>query len=239
MNEEKGFLKTSLNSKSVVDAITDRIISAIVSGELRPGDKLPTEVELCKSLEVGRNSVREAIKKLEAYGVVQIKRAEGTFVCDNYNQKMLDPMLYGIILQENFWYDFIELRSVVDIGTLYLVTKTCTKEKLNILKEALEKLEEAVFDENATVEKIMEADTMFHMEIANVAKNELLTSITDYVTRITIPSRMITIESIMEKGARENFVELHKQFLSVIEENQPDLIEKVVLDHYVYWRENK
>lgn len=239
MKEEKGFLKTSLNSKSIVDAITDRIIGAIISGELKPGDKIPTEMELCKTLEVGRNSVREAIKKLEAYGVVYIKRAEGTFVNENYNHKMLDPMLYGIILQENFWYDFIQLRSVVDIGTMFAVVNNYTNAQLKILKNALKQLEKAVLAEDATVEKIMEADTVFHMAIADVAKNELLSSITDYVTRITIPSRMITIEGILEKGVKENFIELHRQIISVIEEKRTDLIEKVVSDHYVYWRENK
>ena len=45
--------------------------------------------------------MREAIKILEAYGVVYIKRAEGTFVNDTYNHKMLDPMLYGILLDKN------------------------------------------------------------------------------------------------------------------------------------------
>lgn len=239
MKEEKGLLKTSLNSKSIVDAITDRIIGAIINGELKPGDKIPTEMELCKTLEVGRNSVREAIKKLEAYGVVYIKRAEGTFVNENYNHKMLDPMLYGIILQENFWYDFIQLRSVVDIGTMFAVVNNYTNAQLKILKNSLKQLEKAVLAEDATVEKIMEADTVFHMAIADVAKNELLSSITDYVTRITIPSRMITIEGILEKGVKENFIELHRQIISVIEEKRTDLIEKVVSDHYVYWRENK
>ncbi|MFV0504939.1 MAG: FadR/GntR family transcriptional regulator [Lachnospirales bacterium] len=237
--EEKSFLRTSLGNKSVVDAITDRIINAIISGELKPGDKVPTEIELCKSLEVGRNSVREAIKKLEAYGVVEIRRAEGTFVCNNYNKKMLDPMLYGIILKKDFWKDFIELRSVVDIGTLYLVIKTCTKEQFQDLNKALMELENAVLDNNATVEKIMEADTVFHMEIAKIAKNELLESVTEYVTRITIPSRLLTIEDILEKGAKENFIELHRQFLWIIKEKRPELIEKTVLDHYIYWREKK
>ena len=79
MSKEGSILSTSLQNKSVVENIIDKIISAIIAGELAPGDQLPTEIELCRDLGVGRNSVREAIKKLEAYGVVYIKRAEGTF----------------------------------------------------------------------------------------------------------------------------------------------------------------
>ncbi len=99
MSKEGSILSTSLQNKSVVENIIDKIISAIIAGELAPGDQLPTEIELCRDLGVGRNSVREAIKKLEAYGVVYIKRAEGTFVSETYSQKMLDPMLYGRILR--------------------------------------------------------------------------------------------------------------------------------------------
>ena len=87
-------------TKSVVDQVVDGVISEIIEGRLAPGSKLPTEMELCAKFGAGRNSVREAVKKLQAYGILYIKRADGTFVSENYNQKMLDPMLYSIILQK-------------------------------------------------------------------------------------------------------------------------------------------
>ena len=69
--------------KSVVDQVMDGIISQIIDGTLHPGDKLPTEMELCKQFGAGRNSVREAVKKLQAYGILYIKRADGTFVSED------------------------------------------------------------------------------------------------------------------------------------------------------------
>lgn len=113
--------REKIPGKSVVDQVADGIISRIIDGSLHPGDKLPTEMELCRQFGAGRNSVREAVKKLQAYGILYIKRADGTFVSESYNQKMLDPMLYSIILQKNSWRDFVKLRSVIDIGTLNLV----------------------------------------------------------------------------------------------------------------------
>ena len=64
--ETKGFMTKSLANKSVVERVVDQITNAIINGELLPGDKLPTEPELCETFNVGRNSVREAIKILEA-----------------------------------------------------------------------------------------------------------------------------------------------------------------------------
>lgn len=84
---EKSIFK-EIGTKSVVEQIVDSIVNAIIEGELKPGDKIPTETELCNSMNVGRNSVREAIKILVAYGVLIIKRAEGTFVTKGYNSKI-------------------------------------------------------------------------------------------------------------------------------------------------------
>ena len=58
--------------KSVVDQVVDGIISEIIDGRLTPGSKLPTEMELCQQFGAGRNSVREAVKKLQAYGILYI-----------------------------------------------------------------------------------------------------------------------------------------------------------------------
>lgn len=238
MEEGKTILNQALQNRSVVGSVIDVITAAIINGELKPGDKLPTEMELSRNLGVARNSVREAIKILEAYGVVYIKRADGTFVCDTYNGKMLDPMLYGIILQKDSWQDFIKLRTVMDIGTLFVVLhQENVQEKLSKLKELIEKMKEICSGQTPSVDAMMEADEQFHKSIAEIADNEQLVNITDYITRITIPSRKRTIEKILEKKESENFIELHNQLLKVIEEKQFDQIEKAVLGHYVYWKE--
>ena len=69
--------------------------------ELKVCDKVPTEIELAKSFDVRRNSVRETIKILVAFDVFEIRRPEGTFVTNEFSEKMLDPLLYGIILDES------------------------------------------------------------------------------------------------------------------------------------------
>ena len=58
------FMQASLANKSVVDRIVDQITNAVINGELKPGDKIPTEPELCETFRVGRNSVREDRKSV-------------------------------------------------------------------------------------------------------------------------------------------------------------------------------
>ncbi len=231
---EQGFEE---KKKSVVDQVMDGIISDIIEGKINPGDKLPTEMELCAQYDAGRNSVREAIKKLEANGVVYIKRADGTFVSESYNQKMLDPMLYSIILHKNSWKDFVELRSVIDIGTLQVIINNAKEDdNYREFKRILAKMEKEVYEDEPSIDKIMECDTEFHAAIAAIANNPQLVTITDYITKLTTPSRKKAIKDILDKKEEENFIKLHRQMLEVIEHRQSEKIVQTVLDHYVYWK---
>lgn len=231
-------METNTNEKkSAVDQVVDGIIDDIIDGKLMPGDKLPTEPDLALKFHVGRNSVREAIKKLEANGVVYIKRADGTFVSENYNHKMLDPMLYDIILQKKSWKDFVELRSVIDIGTLeVIIEKAKPEDTYRDLHRILLNMESRLYDEVPIVDEIMKCDAEFHSAIAKRTNNPQIVTITDYITRLTIPSRMKTIKEVIENGEEENFAALHRQIVGVIEKREKEKIVKTVLDHYVYWK---
>ena len=76
-----------IKSESVVQQIIDSLVDAMIRKELRPGDQIPTEMELAEKLGVGRNSVREAIKILVYFGVLEIRRAEGTYVCEGFSSR--------------------------------------------------------------------------------------------------------------------------------------------------------
>ena len=223
--------------KSVVDQVVDSIISQIIEGRLTPGSKLPTEMELCAQFGAGRNSVREAVKKLQAYGIVYIKRAEGTFVSENYTQKMLDPMLYSIILQKNSWQDFVALRAVIDIGTLNVILmRQDVAAFLPDLYRTFGELSAEMHAPTPSAERALELDSRFHTRIADAAQNPMLATITEYITRLTLPSRLETTRRVIEGGDIERFVDLHRQMLTIIERRQTDLIPQTVQDHYIFWK---
>ncbi len=236
---DKSYLNESLGGKSIVDRIVDNITNAIINGELKPGDKIPTETELCESMGVGRNSIREAIKILEAYGVVHIRRAEGTFVNQQYDSKMLYPLLYGIILQKDSADQIIELRKVIDIGVLQVAVNKLTKEKLSQIENSLIELERAITSPNADVSKIYDADVMFHAEIVGVTENIMLKSICLYVDKITKQSRILAIDQILKLKATDQLLELHRNIIKLLIEKKVDRIPSVVEEHYQYWHNIK
>ena len=221
---------------SVVERVIDGIITSIINGEFQPGDWLPTEPELCKQYNAGRNSVREAIKQLQAYGVVYIRRADGTYICDSYDQKMLDPMLYNIILHKNDWRDFVTLRAVMDIGTLHLaLTLPNVEDCVPELERLVEAMAEEMEGPEPSKERVMELDTRFHALIAQTTHNPQIASVTEYITRLTVPSRMETVERVLRSGDVQHFVDLHRQIVTLIADRQAERIVEVVKNHYIYW----
>ena len=71
----------SIDRSSVTLQLLERIKTALIRGELLPGDYLPFEAELTQTLGIGKSSVREAIKMLQAIGIVELKRGQGTMIC--------------------------------------------------------------------------------------------------------------------------------------------------------------
>ena len=220
--------------------VQDWIISQIIVGNLHPGDKLPTELELCSSLGAGRNSVREAIKKLEASGVIYIKRAEGTFIAQQYSQKMLDPLLYGLILQNDDWKGFIDLRRAIDIGLLYVVVRQKKSlEDMASLHKALANLEDLTAIPHASAKDVQKADSQFHHCLAEMSHSPQLITLSDYINRITIPSRLETTRFILEREHREQYIRMHQQIVQIVETSDVSQIEEAITNHYTFWIQEK
>ena len=235
MSEGK-FMKSSLANKSVVERVVDQITNAIINGELKPGDKIPTEPELCETFGVGRNSIREAIKVLEAYGVLEIRRAEGTFIRQDYNYKMLYPILYGIILQKDSQGQIVNLRKVIDIGILQVAVKAMGDKEIGKLQEILQEMRAELEKEQPSPSTIFDIDVTFHSAIVNVLDNALLESIGYYVDKITRSTRVMAIINVLEHGDREEFIELHQEIIDMLKSKKEDTIFEIVQKHYKYWK---
>jgi GntR family transcriptional regulator, transcriptional repressor for pyruvate dehydrogenase complex len=224
------------SSASVVERIINQLTEAIIAGELKPGDQIPTEMELASSLQVGRNSVREAINVLSHFGVVEIRRAEGTFVTSSFSKKMLDPMLYGLILQKDSAKDILELREVFDIGIMNVVIDLCTEETVADIRRAYGELEKSVMNPAADPQAVLDQDIAFHSVVNSSIHNRLVNEVAGYIDRITIPSRIQTMKMILENSHQKDFLNLHLGIVRMIESHESENVVAVVKEHYQYWR---
>ena len=229
---EKKFLRP-IDNTSIVQQVIDRLTYAMIYKELRPGDKLPTEMELAASFGVGRNSIREAIKILVSFGVLDIRRPEGTFVASGFSDKMINPLLYGIILDQSDSIDSLkELREWVDFGILELAMEKAAPEDLFQLEEQLQQLFKAI--DGGDAEKVFRADDEFHEAISITAHNSLLAQIAKLVRTLTSEMRMSTIQNMLSLSKGRELKKAHEDLFNIITRKNDDSARKLLVEGYFY-----
>ena len=220
---------------SLSEQVVRSIVQYVQENNLQPGDQLPTETEMCELFGVSRNTIREVIKILTTYGIVYIKRPEGTFVSEGYNPNMLNPMMFGILLGKKDWKELINFRMAVDIGTLYLACRYQSEKGMREIKDVLEKFEETLHREELSVKEIAKMDNQFHLAITKMVGNEILYTINDYISKFTLPSRLKTTEENIKNDTIQNYYVLHKKIYKLLEEKNVSMIEQIIKEHYIYW----
>ena len=84
--------------ESAVDLVVNSIKQLLMERTLKPGDKLPSELEISEELRVSRGSVREAMKILSAFGLVDIRVGNGTYVCETPGNTTMDSLLFSFFI---------------------------------------------------------------------------------------------------------------------------------------------
>ncbi|QTL99755.1 FCD domain-containing protein [Iocasia frigidifontis] len=157
--------------KTAVDLTVENLINYIKDGEAIIGDKLPSENELCKQMNVSRTTIREAFRVLQSKGYINIKTGKGAFVLSKKENFMQDATEW-IRKHKIEMSDYIEVRIAMDPLSARLAAKNRTKEDINSLKEMQELFVASV--ENSDYEKMAELDAKFHERIALASNNDLL-----------------------------------------------------------------
>lgn len=224
-----------IDNESVVDKIVNRITDGIISGKFKPGSKIPTETELSESLGVGRNSVREAIKVLVSLGVLKIKRSEGTFVAQGFSDKMLNPLIYGLILEDGSSKSLVELRRIFEVGMLQLAIENSDEEDLRLIEEKYENIVLEVNNGLNDCRKVLQADIDFHDALGYSTHNKLVVMINSVITKLTVPSRLKTTERMLEENMHEFIKNTHKKMVDTVKNKNISEIISVVEESYVEW----
>lgn len=160
------------------DIIINQIKELIVSGQLKPGEKLPAERKLSEKLMVSRTAVRDAIKKLEFYGIVKTHPQSGTVVA-GMGVTALQGLISDILrVDGSDFKSLVETRVILEINSVQLAAERRTDENIIKIKAALEKYHDKLVKGELTVEE----DLLFHLEIAEASQNPVLKSLMMVIT---------------------------------------------------------
>lgn len=114
-------MKNDYNSEKIYILILEKIRELIDENGLGPGDRLPSERELSEILNVGRSSVREALRSLELLGLIETRKGEGTFLADFRNHSLVEILSSFILTNEQSQEDVIETMEMIELAGLMLL----------------------------------------------------------------------------------------------------------------------
>ena len=171
---------TKRETQTVQKEVVSKIRDLINFKNLEPGDKLPSERMLSEKFEVSRSNVREAIQKLEFYGLLKSIPQSGTFVA-NIGVIALNGMIEDILrLEDPDFKSLVETRILLELKTARLAALRRTEEDLQNIKEALDAYSKKVRDGEDAVQE----DLLFHLAIAKASGNSTMNTFhANYHTR--------------------------------------------------------
>ena len=163
-----------MNQQSSVNIVTEYIKNKIIYKELRSGDKIPTETELCRMLNVSRSSVREALKVLEAIKIIQIRRGDGTYISKAKDITFSEALLFRIILDDMKMQELLDFREQIELIVLKLAISYAKEEDVNKLKNNLNDMKKCISEEPENYKKLHHLDIAFHDILVNSTHNFLV-----------------------------------------------------------------
>ena len=216
-----------IKRRMVYDELYDQIVSMISKGELKPGDKLPPERELAKQLKVSRQSIREALKKAETQGLVEVRHGEGTFVLSMVSHWMEEPLLIMITEEVGKVNEFHEIRKLLEVWCARKAAEVATTRELKKLKKELVEMEKAI----ESLQPFGRLDFDFHLSIVEASHNTLMLHMFTSLKRVFEFKYKI---SRIAKNFPEKHRILHMQHQEVyeaIKSRNPELAEQKMEEH--------
>ncbi len=217
---------TKSDNSEIQKAIISKIGDLINFKNLEPGDKLPSERMLSEKFEVSRGIVREAIQKLEFYGILKSKPQSGTFIA-NIGVIAINGMIADILrLEDQDFKSLVETRILLELKTVRLAATRRTDEDLINMKSALTAFSEKV----SNGEDAVQEDLLFHLAIAEASGNSTMNT---FMLMIT-PEIITNFETyhVCDKGLAELGIKEHQAIYDAIEEQNPQLAKQKMKEHF-------
>ncbi|MTI62023.1 MAG: FadR family transcriptional regulator [Firmicutes bacterium] len=203
-----------IEKMSTLDSVIKTLKDEIIMGKIKIGDKLPTERVLSRKLNVGRSTVREAIKVLQALGLVKVKQGKGTYVLRKNENESLN-IANWFSEHELQITDLMDIRLAMEPLAIKLALKRSSDEEFEKLMKDLnstnKKLKTAIKENN--VIKMEVIDNTFHSYVSEATRNNLLISINEKISEAILEYR-IKIFSIKENA--ENAYKAHQEIINAM-----------------------
>ena len=225
MEDLNVYQNITVSRGSLHQQIADRIQTFIVERRIRPGQRIPSDRALAKTLSVSRPTVRAALHLLQHRGLVSIKPGSGTYVASLGSAPIIESVERFFSVKDCSFEDLMQVRELVEPGASALAAANATLEDIEVLEQKVEALEVA-FD-TGNPRALAFADSEFHTAVGNASHNPLLAAIAASITHLV---RDWTEES-SAKGFVPEVNRTHRMILQAIIDRKPEEARKASRSH--------
>ncbi|MDR3543788.1 MAG: FadR/GntR family transcriptional regulator [Desulfosporosinus sp.] len=219
-----------IKTQKIYEQIVDQIGLLVAEGQLKPGDRLPSERELVERFQVSRASIREAISALEVMGLIEVRSGEGTYIRQVNIDSVVAPLAWMLFIEKDTDLELYEARKILEVQAAGLAAERAEEDEISEMFEALE-----VMRMDLQIQRLGEdADHHFHYAIARATHNKILFRLMNTISdtmRKTLKSsrsRLYEDDSTPEKLYKE-----HYRLYEAIKNHDVESAQKLMLDHLV------
>lgn len=210
---------------NVTDSIVNQIKELVLQGKLNKGDKLPPERELMNLFEVGRPSLREALKVLEAQGLIE-KTQKGTIITGNHDKFFTDSLMFQLYFSSADWNDIFESRKFFERELTYLAAKKATLNDFEEMEITISDMELAINSNNQ--EEYVRSNLLFHEKIAKSSKNLVMYHLYQSINNLVEHAQL---QAVVVPGIKNDSLHYHKEILNAMKLRNAELASELMVQH--------
>jgi GntR family transcriptional repressor for pyruvate dehydrogenase complex len=213
-----------IKRRRLYEDIVEQIKLLIKEGKLKSGDQIPSERELCDIFKVSRNSVREAIRILEEYGILNSRIGDGTYVIIGSEGSLVKPFAKLIHDEKSKLFEIFQFRSIIEPNIAALAAEYASAQDIRKLEQILKNQKKQLRD----AERSVDLDDKFHIMIARATRNAILLTVVERINDLIAESRA---EYLQNDIRRKKSLAGHTKILSAIMNREPAAAQKAMRDH--------
>ncbi len=211
------------------EEVADQIKKTIFQGDLEPGDQLPSERDLAETFNVGRPTIREALRTLSVLGLIESNPGfKGSVIkkidVGLYLDAMGDQFAWMIQADKKSFKEVWEARKYIELGIAHLVSQNASDKEIKDLKQFIGKMETCLDNVNKYFPIAME----FHLKLAELSRNKFLYMMWKLFYDINLSSPIL---KQMYPDQIPRLLEVNKQMLEAIQSKDPEKIDKAMIRH--------
>lgn len=209
----------------VTGEVAEKLKEFVLGGTYRPGDRLPSIKEFATQLGVGQTTVREALRRLESLGLIQILHGSGIYVRETARVPLsVNPIISSAPLDERMLHDLISVRRILETGAAELAAAQADPAKVEALQRLLVEMEQTLDQPDA----FSRHNTDFHVAVAECSGNQILPLFLRAVRDLIVRHQERLNES---PEVRTRSLSFHRRIFAAIAAGDPDAAKTAMAEH--------